>query len=174
MIDLSREREMLRRRVLGWSFASEAIEPGQDIGRDLRLVGGPRGRDFARVDGLDALAQSLAIALTTLLGSDVFNTDFGFDGLNALVEGADPVIARERVRVAVIQVLRKEPRVRRIVDVKLLDGRLDPTSLPTSGDTDDDPAARQARSRELHVRVAFETVSGDQATVDLGRLVPNG
>jgi hypothetical protein len=67
-------------------------------------------------------------------------------------------MVRERVRISVIQLLQKEPRVRRIVDVKLDDGRLDP---PVPG------------SRELDVRVVFETVSGDQARAELGKVIPN-
>ena len=158
MANGEREREILRRRVLGWGLRCDEIMPGVDLGRDLVLGTGTNGRDLERVAALDNLGQGLAIALTTLLGSDIFNTDFGFDGLNALVEETNPIMARERVRVAVIQVLRKDPRIRRIVDVKLEDGRLE---APIAG------------SRELDVRVVFETVSGDQATVDLGRIIPN-
>src|SRR5687768_4441507 len=117
MPDQDHERQLLRDRVLGWAPACDPIDQPAgaaggplgvltgrgDLGRDLRLAAGPNGRDLARVRGLDNLAQSLAIALTTLLGSDLFNTEFGFDGLNALVEETSPLLTRERVRVAVIQ-----------------------------------------------------------------------
>jgi phage baseplate assembly protein W len=156
MVNLEREQQLLRNRVLGWGIVCEEIMPGLDLGRDITLKTGPNGLDFARVEGLDNLAQSLSIALTTLLGSDIFNVQFGFDGLNALAEETHPVLMRERVRIAIIQVLRKDPRVRRIVDVKLGDGQLD---LPAPG------------SRELAVRVVFETVSGDQSAVDVGKIV---
>ncbi len=158
MINLEREQELLRNRVLGWGLTCEQILPGLDLGRDIALTTGPHGLDFARVEGLDNLGQSLSMALTTLLGSDIFNVQFGFDGLNALVEETNPVLMRERVRIAIIQVLRKDPRVRRIVDVKLGDGQLD---VPTPG------------SRELAVRVVFETVTGDQSAVDVGKIVAN-
>jgi len=152
MPDLTAEREALRQRILGWSAACDLIAPGVDLGRDLRLVEGPTGLDLARVSGIDTLQQSLAIALTTLLGSDIFNTQFGFDGIRAMAEESSVVLARERIRIAVIQTLRQDPRVRRIIDVKLEDGRLE-----------------RPPSRELEVRVAFEVHSGDQLTVDLGR-----
>ncbi len=158
MVDLERERDLLRRRVLGWSLTCEPIFPGADLGRDLKLISGPNGLDFQRVEALDNLNQNLSIALTTLLGSDIFNTQFGFDGLNALAEETNPVLVRERIRVAIIQLLRKDPRVRRIVDVKLEDDRLDP---PLPG------------SRDLNVRVVFETVFGDEASIDLGRVITN-
>jgi phage baseplate assembly protein W len=133
--------DQLRLRLLGWSVACPPISPGLDVGRDLVLAGG----DLARVESIDALGQSLALALTTALGSDVFNTAFGFDGVNALSDEPDARLARERVRISVIKVLQAEPRVRQIVDVDLDDA-----------------------SRALNVRVAFETVSLDQATIDLG------
>lgn len=157
MADFETERENLRNRILGWSPACELTQPGVDLGRDLRLEAGPNGLDLARVSGVGNLTQSLSIALTTLLGSDVFNTAFGFDGLNALVEESNPVLVRERVRISVIQTLRRDPRVRQIVDVKVEDDRLAGTG-----------------SRELDVRVVFEVHSGDQLTINLGRLTPRG
>jgi hypothetical protein len=83
---------------------------------------------------------------------------FGFDGLNALAEETIPMLARERVRVAVIQVLRQDPRVRRVLDVSLGPG------APAS------PTGVLDR-RRLTVEVRFETVSGDDVRVRLGREV---
>lgn len=150
------DRGLLRNRALGWSAASTQVAPGVDIGRDLTLVEDEDGNlDLARVEGLDNLAQTLSIAFTTLRGSDVFDLDFGFDGLNALVEERDALLVRERVRVSVVNLLTRDPRVRSIVDVQLADGRLE---SPATG-----------ASRRLEVRVAFETVTGDRQTVDLSQ-----
>jgi hypothetical protein len=144
-----------RERALGWSYAFEEIAPGLDLGRDLRLVAGPNGLDFARATSIDALTQSLSVALTTLLGSDLFNQQFGFDGVNAIAEESNPVVQRERIRVGVIRVLSRDFRVRKIVDVNLAgDGRLE---------------APPAGSRTLEVRVVFETITGEQAALSLGR-----
>jgi phage baseplate assembly protein W len=148
------DRDIARRRALGWSLECPEILPGIDLGRDLRIQNG----DFTRVQAIDCLDQSLTLALTTALGTDIFNTSFGFDGINALVDETNPVMMRERVRVSVIQVLRKDPRVRRIVDVKLQDGQLE--LLPPG-------------SRELSVSVTFEAVTGDQVSVDLGKVAIN-
>jgi hypothetical protein len=158
MADSAHELRLLRRRLLGWGLACREIMPGADLGRDLELASGDGGRDLARVEGMDNLTQDLSIALTTLLGSDVFNTRLGFDGLNALVDETDPVLARERVRIGVIQVLRNDARVRRIVDVKLAGGQLE---LPSAG------------SRQLDITVTFETVAAEQATLALGKVIPN-
>ena len=160
MADPDRERELLRARLLGWGLAAEQILPGLDVGRDLALATGPNGTDFRRVGGIDCLAQDLKVAYTTMLGGDVFNTDFGFDGLRAFVEETNATLLRERVRVSVIQVLRKDPRVRRILDVQLDREYVDPESL--------DVVSR------LNARVGFETVTGDQAVADLGTGAPNG
>jgi hypothetical protein len=152
------EREQIRRRLLGWSVACEPIFPGVDVGRDLVFTGGGGTPvDLARVESIDALGQSLSLGLTTALGSDVFNTSFGFDGLSPLADEPDPLLARERVRISVIKLLGSDPRVRRIIDVNLGDERL---GRPAPG------------SRILDVNVAFETVSQDQASVNLGRVVP--
>ena len=152
------ERQLVRRRLLGWSLACELTEGALDTGRDLAFTTGAGGRDLALVEGMDNLGQVLKTALTTPLGGDVFNVDFGFDGLNALAEETVPVLVQERVRIAIVTLLKKDPRVRRIVDVTLEDDRLE------------NPGSA---ARELDVRVAFETASADTATLTLGK-VQNG
>jgi phage baseplate assembly protein W len=150
------DRQLRRRRLLGWSLACGPIDRsvGRDpLGRDLALTGG----DLAVVSDIDNLGQSLQLALTTRLGDDPFDAGFGFDGLSALVEESNPLIARERIRVAVIQVLRRDPRVRGIVDLQLDDETGDPVP-----------------PRTMHVRVVFETVAGDQASADLMGVISGG
>jgi phage baseplate assembly protein W len=167
--DAELERDAVRRRLLGWSVACDPLLPGVDHGRDLVLQGGNgEPLDLARVASMDCLGQSLEIAITTALGSDVFNTAFGFDGLNALVEETEPVLIRERVRIAVIQLLLKEPRIRQILDVNLGDERLRPGASATLAES------AERASRTLDVSVSFETVSHDQASLNLGRVVPGG
>jgi phage baseplate assembly protein W len=158
-MDVEHERALLRRRVLGWGLACEPVFPGADLGRDLRLERGPNGLDFARLEGTDNLNQALTMALTTPLGDDVFNIAYGFDGLNALAEETNPILARERIRVAIIQVLRKDPRVRQIVDVKVAGGQLEP---PVPGD------------RSLAVRVDFIAVTTDRSSLEFGKGLNNG
>jgi len=158
---VEREQQIARRRVLGWGALAAEVLPGEDLGRDLVLTRNAAGRlDLALVEGMDSLAQSLTIALTTRLGDDVFNVDFGFDGLNALVEETNPILVRERVRIGVIRTITRDPRVGRIADVKLgSDGQLEP--LP-------------AGSRTLSVQVVFETLTGETLTVDLAKGATNG
>jgi phage baseplate assembly protein W len=141
-----------RRRLLGRGLR---FEPGGGENRDLLLARNAAGLlDLALVDGIANLGQSLGVALTTPLGGDVFNLDHGFDGLNALADEDSPLLVRERVRVSIVNLLRKDARVRRIVDVKLLDGRLE---SPGTG-----------ALRRLDVRVVFETVSADVIALTTG------
>jgi phage baseplate assembly protein W len=143
------QKDLIRRRLLGCGLALVRVG---DLGFDLVLRAD--GTDLATVAGVDHFAQVLSTAVLTPLGGDVFNNDFGFDGLNALAEESSSALQRERVRVSIVALLRKDHRASRIVDVQLVDQRLE---APTTG------AARQ-----LDVRVAFETVSGDQLTLSAG------
>ncbi len=143
----------LYRQIFGRDIATTPIYPGQDIGRDIVLaVAG--AADLATVEGVDNLSQSLTLALTTRLGDDVFDTTYGFDGINALADETDPVLQRERIRVAVISVLQRDVRVRQINDVTL------------AGDV-------FAQSRTLDVSVSFQTAAATQVVVNLAAVVPN-
>src|SRR5215207_6925789 len=118
-MDAEAQKNLIRRRLLGRGLALMRVG---DLGRDLTMRAD--GKDLAIVDGVDNLAQVLSAAVLTPLGGDVFNTDFGFDGLNALADETTPTLQRERVRVSIVALLRKDRRVGRIVDVKLVDQRL--------------------------------------------------
>src|SRR5262249_44107167 len=148
-----------QQRALGWGLRCDPIVDG-DHGRDLALAPGPNGLDLARISGADNLNQCLTIALTTALGDDVFNTDFGFDGLRALAEETVPSPVRERVRASIIRLLKRDPRVRDIVDLKVLDRRLDPTPP-------DDQAGDPDVWRALRVNVVFQTVTGEPTAISL-------
>jgi hypothetical protein len=134
--------------------------PGIDLARDISFSAGANGRVLDLVRGPGNVSQALSVALTTLRGSNVFDAEFGFDGLNALTRNIEPVLVREQVRVGVITLLDRDPRVRRIVDVNLDDGRL--------GTATADAGLRA--SRTLQVQVQFETITDDRLTVDLGEL----
>src|SRR5688572_32129863 len=106
MMDRERDRDLLRTRLLGRGLRCEPPDPGVNLWRDL-ILDATTG-DLAQVEGVDNLSQALAIALTTPLGGDVFNIDFGFDGLNAMTVESSPILVQERIRIAVISVLQKD------------------------------------------------------------------
>ncbi len=175
-MNIERERDNLRRRVLKTGIRTDLIFPGRDIRRDITLKRGENGLDFDFVSGIDNLGQTLETALTTRLGDDIFNVTFGFDGLNALAEETSPVLQKERIRVAIIRVLEKERRVRRILDVQLSgDERMaspppsiDPVAFPLPDEREQEYLRR---SRQLAVYVWFETVSGEQAALSVQRIM---
>ena len=154
--------QLIQTKLLGWGPAAPPLFPGEHIARDIEFAGG----DLALVTGRDNLSQDLTLALTTALGTDPFNVDYGFDGVNALVEEQNATIARERVRVSVIKLLTNDPRVRRILDVDLNGTQTDPQPSQLPGDG-------FAARRILNVQVAFETLAGDQSAVDLGEVKLN-
>lgn len=147
------ELELRRRRLLGVGLRAEPTGPA-DLARDLSLTRTDTGVDLDLVAGLDNLCQCLAIGLTTLRGSDVFNQRFGFLGLSALAEQTSPLLAREGVRAAVAEFLASDLRVRRIVDLSLDD----PMRAPAAG------------TRTLTATVRFEAVSGESVDVTAGGL----
>lgn len=138
-----------RRRLLGVGVRADPVSTA-DLARDIGLRRTARGVDLDVVEGVDALCQDLAVALTTLRGTDPCNTRFGFLGLAVLAEQTSPIIARESLRSAVAELVASDPRVRQIVDLTV--------SPP------DDPAA----VRRLDIRLTFEAVSGDPVTVTFG------
>jgi hypothetical protein len=135
------------------------VAPGESIGRDLVLEAGTIGKRLRCSEGAANLGQQLASALTTRLGDSVFDTGYGFDGLRALAEETSPLLQRGRIRVAIIQVLTRDPRVRRIIDVRLDQG--DGNSV-LSSDTG---------ARDLSVRVEFEAVTGETSAVTIDGLL---
>jgi hypothetical protein len=150
----SPDAEIRRRRLLGVGVRADLVSSA-DVLRDVVLTDSAGGKDLALVVGIDNLGQCLAVGLTTLRGSDVFNQRFGFLGLTPLTQQTSPVLAREGVRSAVAEYLASDPRVRRILDLQVDN----PMSAPTGGDR-----------RVLDVRVSFEAVSGDTASLTSGGL----
>jgi phage baseplate assembly protein W len=141
----------LQRSIFGFDIATDLTLPGADIGRDIVFQDG----DVAVVAGVANLSQALTLALTTRLGDNVFNATYGFDGIAALADETNPVLQRERIRVAVISLLQRDARVRQVTDV-VLDGDV------------------LSQSRTLDVSVSFITTASTQASVSLNTVVTGG
>ncbi len=101
------------RAALGYGLALVAV-PGGPPAVDLAWADGPR-----IVEGPDNLAQDLAVAIVTPLGSDPFDVGFGFDGLRVLSLALGPLLRDELLRVAVVRTLAADARVAEVVDVVL-------------------------------------------------------
>ncbi|MEJ8560059.1 hypothetical protein QTO30_01575 [Yoonia sp. GPGPB17] len=143
-----------RRRAFGRGIGLKPIDPEGDIGLDLDFSGPVAEgapRDLRMIEGIDVLLQDLSVALTTGLGTDPLNTTFGSGAFQALADQSDPFMRREAVKVAVVSVLKADPRVRRILEVQV----------------DDDPAAPGQRQTELNLKVMFDTILDERATLDV-------
>ena len=70
-------RQLIETRLLGWGVAAAPLFPGEHLGQDVEFADG----DLAVVSGIDNLSQDLTLALTTALGTDPFNVNYGFDGV---------------------------------------------------------------------------------------------
>lgn len=99
------------RAVLGRGLALVPV-PGGEPALDLAWGTGP-----SLVEGPDNLAQDLAVALLTPLGSDPFDVGFGFDGLRVLSLALGPRLRDEMLRVAVVRALLADARVADVVEV---------------------------------------------------------
>lgn len=135
---------LIRRRLLGVGLRADLVSPA-DTARDVGLRRTASGVDLDLVEGIDALGQDLAVALTTLRGSDPFDVTHGFTGLEVLATQTSPVLAREALRAAVAALVSADPRVRQVTDVTV--------AVPARG--------------PIAVAVGFEAVSGDPAAVTL-------
>lgn len=111
MSDTLTDREA--RRLLGWGPATASVAGDMEQAQDVVFANG----DLALVEGLAALRQDLSAALTTALGADPLNPAFGFDGFAALAEEQDRVMLRERLRVSVVNLLRRDARIDRVDQV---------------------------------------------------------
>lgn len=147
------------RRLLGWgpTFVSTGAE--EDIGQDIAFAGG----DIALVSGMEALTQDLRLALCTGLGTDPLNQAFGSDAFASMAEESDPMMLRERIRVAVIRVLQSDARIRRIVEVSI-DGEARPFT-GRSRERTSGAGSSAERTTALSVVAVFETVLGEHATI---------
>ena len=136
------------RAVLGHGLALIQV-PGSGSSLDLAWVEGASGRGLGLVEGVDNLAQDLAVALLTPLGSDPFDTEFGFDGLDVLTLALGQGLREQLLRVSIIRTLLADPRVVEVPEVV----------LEPIGD-----ARRQA------VHAAVRTVLGADAPMTLGEV----
>jgi hypothetical protein len=147
----SRDMELLERRAFGWGLAAPRLAPGDPTRRDVAWRTRNGRRDLATVEGAEALAQDLEAAIATGLGTDPLNLDFGFDGARIIAETEGIGLQRERLRAAVAQVLAREPRVRRVLDVQVESRAAEPGG----------PV------RDAVVTAIFETILGNRATIEL-------
>lgn len=123
------------RRLAGWGPRTVSTAGDVASAQDILFVDG----DLALGEGLDALTQDLGAALCTALGADPLDLGFGFAGFEAIAQETDRVMLRERLRVAVVNVLRRDRRIERVEQVLIGRGEIEaartaePTASPAAG-----------------------------------------
>jgi hypothetical protein len=95
-----------------------------DLGHSLALVDGDlvlEDGGLVEVSGLPNLIQALALRVLTPLGSDQFNTGYGFDAQNIFTQPANARTVRDLITLNLVRTLEPDDRVREIRDVVFLD-----------------------------------------------------
>ncbi|NRQ31932.1 hypothetical protein HII36_08775 [Nonomuraea sp. NN258] len=89
------------------------------MSHSLRLTDGDlvlEERTLALTEGAAGLAQALELRVLTPLGSDVFNTAYGFDA-TVLTGPADAATMRELLRLSLVRAVAGDARVREIREI---------------------------------------------------------
>ncbi|GAA5093521.1 hypothetical protein [Nocardia iowensis] len=82
--------------------------------------------DIALVSGLPNLAQALQLRVLTPLGSDRYDTRYGFDYRAVFTTPAGAYEMRDLVRLNLVRTISTDQRVREIRDIDVLDAQVDP------------------------------------------------
>jgi hypothetical protein len=142
-----------QRAVLGRGLALVPVGDG-GVAHDLRwdaTDGG--GRHLRMVEGVENLAQDLAVAVLTPLGGDPFDTAFGFGGLSVLTLDISAPLAEELLRLSLERTLVADARVAEVTELVI---------EPRDPDRPDD--------RRRVVRATIRTVLSDEARLALGEV----
>ncbi|MEQ8766308.1 MAG: hypothetical protein RL885_20505 [Planctomycetota bacterium] len=134
--------------LLGWGPRTVSIVAStteiQDPYQDVMFEKG----DLVLGRGLDTLRQALGAALATALGADPLNPTFGFEGLAIVADESDRFLLRERLRVAVVNVLRSDARIDGIDQVLIGRAEIDAARAGESAS----PAPKDFGLMEVEVR----------------------
>lgn len=153
------------RRLLGWGPKTASVAGDVEQMQDLLWSNG----DLALVAGLAALRQDLSAALVTALGSDPLNPAFGFDGFEVIANESDRFLLRERLRVAVVNLLKRDPRVDRVEQVLI--GRAEIEAARAGKTTTPPPAAFGVVEIEVGFRLRGRP---ERLRLDIGTILGSG
>jgi hypothetical protein len=128
----------------GLAIRDGDLVPLDRIAEDGRVV-----RGFEEITGVANLAQALNLRIQTPLGSDVFDTRYGFDAAEVFAATATARTARDLVQLNLVRTLGTDARVREIRQVTFLD----PLEV--------------SRHRSWPVEVTVVAADGEQYTVTL-------
>jgi len=149
-------------RTLTLTANDFAIKAGADGLADLPLIAGKA-----------ELAQGIQILVGTNLGSDIFNTSFGFDLIKTLATPTSFPRMQQLIRMCVVKALSQEPRIRQITAIAFVS---DPEWLTIHPQfTAADQQAQlleQRQSRKWSLDVRFDTRLNDQVIAGIQGVGP--
>jgi phage baseplate assembly protein W len=157
------------------------FSPADPYGRTLTLVSGDfvlaagdgGYSDLEEITGKDELAQGIRVLIGTNLGTDIFNTAFGFDLINTLAAPKPISQVKQLVRLCVVKALSQEPRIRQITAIAFVDDPNYLTIHPEVTASDQKKLVQQQRaSRQWSLDVQFDTRLNDQVIAGIQGVGP--
>jgi phage baseplate assembly protein W len=155
--------------------------PSDPYGRTLTLTGGDfvlaagagGYSDFDVITGKNELAQGIQVLIGTNLGTDIFNTAFGFDLINTLAAPQPISQVKQLVRLCVVKALSQEPRIRQITAIAFVDDPNFLTIHPEVTAAEQQALIQQQRaSRQWSLDVQFDTRLNDQVIAGIQGVGP--
>ncbi len=157
------------------------LAPADPYGRTLTLVSGDfvlaagdgGYSDLEEITGKDELAQGIQVLIGTNLGTDIFNTAFGFDLINTLAAPQPISQVKQLVRLCVVKALSQEPRIRQITAIAFADDPNYLTIHPEVTAAEQQALIQQQRaSRQWSLDVQFDTRLNDQVIAGIQGVGP--
>jgi phage baseplate assembly protein W len=157
------------------------LAPADPYGRTLTLVSGDfvlaagdgGYSDLEQITGKDELAQGIQVLIGTNLGTDIFNTAFGFDLINTLAAPQPISQVKQLVRLCVVKALSQEPRIRQITAIAFVDDPDYLTIHPEVTTAEQQALIQQQRaSRQWSLDVQFDTRLNDQVIAGIQGVGP--
>jgi phage baseplate assembly protein W len=157
------------------------LAPADPYGRTLTLVrgdfvlaAGDGGYcDLDEITGKDELAQGIQVLIGTNLGTDIFNTAFGFDLISTLAAPEPISQVKQLVRLCVVKALSQEPRIRQITAIAFVDDPNYLTIHPEVTAAEQQALIQQQRaSRQWSLDVQFDTRLNDQVIAGIQGVGP--
>jgi phage baseplate assembly protein W len=157
------------------------LAPADPYGRTLTLVSGDfvlaagdgGYSDLEEITGKDELAQGIQVLIGTNLGTDIFNTAFGFDLISTLAAPQAISQVKQLVRLCVVKALSQEPRIRQITAIAFVDDPNYLTIHPEVTAAEQQALIQQQRaSRQWSLDVQFDTRLNDQVIAGIQGVGP--
>ena len=167
--------------ALTLSAQTTPLAPADPYGRTLTLVSGDfvlaagdgGYSDLEEITGKDELAQGIQVLIGTNLGTDIFNTAFGFDLINTLAAPQPISQVKQLVRLCVVKALSQEPRIRQITAIAFVDDPNYLTIHPEVTAAEQQALIQQQRaSRQWSLDVQFDTRLNDQVIAGIQGVGP--